>query len=72
MNLFSIILIVATAGPIFVICFLAAVVGMGLYALPSFFDPEFYADLSEYILSMDLGEMLEFAKEAIRAHIEMY
>lgn len=72
MNLFSTIFIVATAGPIFVVCFLVAVVGMGLYALPSFFDPEFYAEMFEYISSLDLGEMLEIIKEGIHLHWEMY
>lgn len=72
MNLLGTIVIVVTAGPIFVLCFLIAVVGMGLHALPSFFDPEFYAEMFEYISSLDLGELLEFAKEAIRVHMEMY
>ena len=72
MELFPMILIVLTAGPILALCVLAFFGGVGLHMLPSFFDPEFYADLFEYISTMDYGEMLEFAKEAIRLHWEMY
>ncbi len=71
-ELLFIILVVGAAGPVFVICFLVAVVGMGLYALPSFFDPEFYTEMFDYISSLDLGEMLELLKEYIYAHMEMY
>lgn len=72
MNLLGTIIIVVTAGPIFVLCFLVAVAGMGLYALPSFFDPDFYAEMFEYISTLDYEELFEFAKEAIRVHMEMY
>ncbi len=72
MNLLGTIIIVVTAGPMFVLCFLVAVIGMGLHALPSFFDPEFYEEIFEYILTLDYKELFEFAKEAIRAHMEMY
>lgn len=71
MDLFPIILVI-TAGPIFVLCFLVAVAGMGLNALPSFFDPEFYAEMFEYISNIDPEEMFELLKEAIRLHMEMY
>lgn len=72
MNLLGTIIIVVTAGPIFVLCFLVAAVGMGLHALPSFFDPDFYAEMFEYIATLDYEELFEIAKEAIRVHMEMY
>jgi len=72
MNLLGSFVIIATAGPLFVIAFLITVAGLGLHALPSFFDPEFYAEMFEYILSLDPEELLETAKEAIRLHWEMY
>lgn len=72
MELFPMILIVLTAGPILALCVLMFTGGVGLHMLPAFFDPEFYADLFDYISSMDWGEMLEFLKEAIRLHWEMY
>lgn len=72
MELFPMILIILTAGPILASCVLAFIGGVGLHMLPAFFDPEFYTDMFEYILSMDPGEMIEFVKEAMRLHWEMY
>lgn len=71
-ELFFILIVVGAAGPGFVFCFLLAVASMGIYALPAFFDPEFYTDLFEYIASIDLGEMFELLQEYMRAHMEMY
>lgn len=71
MELFPIIL-VFTAGPIFALCVLVFFGGIGLHMLPSFFDPEFYADLLDYISTMDFGEMLEIMKEYLSMTMEMY
>ena len=72
MDLFPMILIVLTAGPILALCVLLFFGGVGLHMLPSFFDPEFYADLFEYVSTMDYGEMLEILKEYLRMTMEMY
>ena len=71
-ELFFILIVVGAAGPGFVFCFLLAVASMGIYALPTFFDPEFYKDLFEYISTIDLSEMFELLKAYMLAHMEMY